>query len=365
MVWAVLVHLAGFIVDLTIGARRAEQEKDLEIALLRHQVRLLQRRASRPPRLSRWEKLTLAVLATRFNRLTTGPRERLARTIFLVQPATVLKWHRELVRRKWAFRRRQRGGRPPSAAEVEALILRLAKENPRWGYGRLQGELAKLGHALGRSTVRDVLKRRHVPPAPQRQESADSWRQFLARHRDAVLACDFFTVETVFLRTIYALFFIEIGSRRVHLAGCTARPTTAWVTQQARNLCWTLQERGRPFRFLIRDRDAKFSPGFDTVFAAEGVEVIRTPYRAPNANAYAERWVRSAREECLDHLLVASEAHLRRVLSEYVAFHNEARPHQGLEQRCPVALPTPVRDGTVRRRDRLGGLLHDYYRAAA
>jgi len=166
-------------------------------------------------------------------------------------------------------------------------------------------------------------------------------------------------------RRIYILFFLEIGTRRVHLAGYTAHPTAAWVTQQARNLCWTLQEQDRSFRFLIHDRDAKFPPGFDAAFASEGLEVVRTPYRAPNANAYAERWVRSVRAECLDHLLIANEAHLRRVLTEYVTYYNRARPHQGLEQRCPVALPAPVRDGPVRRRDRLGGLLHDYFREAA
>src|SRR3954447_1685383 len=138
-----------------------------------------------------------------------------------------------------AFRRQHRGGRPPLAAEVEALLLRLAKENPRWGYGRLQGELAKLGHALGRSTVRDVLKRRRVPPVPQRGRRASTWRQFLAQHRDVVLACDFFTVETLFLKTLHVLFFLEVGTRRVHLAGCTAHPTAAWVTQQARQLAWT------------------------------------------------------------------------------------------------------------------------------
>ncbi len=285
--------------------------------------------------------------------------------MLLVQPATVLKWHRELVRRKWTYRRRQAGGRPPIATDVEALLLRLAKENPRWGYGRLQGELAKLGHVVGRSTVRDVLTRRHIPPAPRRGQRPTTWRQFLTGHRDMLLACDFFTVETVFLKTLHVLFFLEVGTRRVHLAGCTAHPTTAWVTQQARQLNWTLQEDGRPVRYLIHDRDAKFPAAFDTVFAAEGVDVIRTPYRAPNANAHAERWIRSAREECLDHLLIAGEAHLRRVLTEYVAYYNEARPHQGLEQRCPVALPPPVRGGAVRRRDRLGGLLHDYYREAA
>jgi len=164
---------------------------------------------------------------------------------------------------------------------------------------------------------------------------------------------------------VYALFFLAIGTRRVHFAGGTAHPTAAWVTPQARNRTWTLQEGGQPVRFLIHDRDATFPTAFDTVFAAESVAVIRTPYRAPDANAYAERWVRSARAACLDHLRIASEAHLRRVLLEYVAHDNHARPHQGIEQQCPVALPAPVRDGLVRRRDRLGGLLHDDYREAA
>lgn len=164
---------------------------------------------------------------------------------------------------------------------------------------------------------------------------------------------------------MYTLFFIELGTRRVHLAGCTAHPTDARATRQARQLAWTLQEGGQRVRYLLHDRDAKFPPAFDTVFAAEDGEVIRTPYRAPNANAHAERWVRAVRAACLDHLLIASEAHLRRVLTEYVAYCNQARPHQGLAQRCPVALPPPVRDGPVRRRDRLGGLLHDYYREAA
>ena len=365
MVWFVLVHLVGLIVDLIGGAHGEAEEKDLQIALLRHQVRLLQRRLPRPPRLSRWEKLTLVALTTRLARLTDRPRTQLAQFMLLVRPATVLTWHRALVRRKWTYRRHTARGRLLLAAEVEALLLRLAAENPRWGYGRLQGELGKLGHPLGRSTVRDVLKRCHVPPAPQRGQRASTWRQFLAQHRDVVLACDFFTVETISLKTLYALFFLEVGTRRVHFAGCTAHPTAAWVAQQARQLAWTQQEAGVSPRFLIRDRDAKFPATFDTVFASEGVEIVRTPYRAPNANAYAERWVRSARTECLDHLLIANETHLRRVLTEYVACYNEARPHQGLEQRCPVALPAPVRDGPLCRRDRLGGLLHDYYREAA
>jgi len=365
MLWSALMHLVGFVADLVIGARRTVDAKDLEIALLRHQIRLLQRRAGHPPRLSRWEKLLLAILVAKLGRVATGSRGYLSRAVLLVRPETALRWHRELVRRKWTYRRPAVGGRPPLEAEVEALLLRLAAENPRWGYGRRQGELAKLGYGLGRSTVRDALKRRQVPPAPQRGQRGSTWRHFLARHRDAVLACDFFTVETLFLQTLQVLFFIELGTRRVHLAGCTAHPTAAWGAQQARNLAWTLPDAATAPRFLIRDRDATFPPGFDAVFAAKGVEIVRTPYRAPNANAVAERWVRSARAECLDHLLVAGEGHLRRVLTEYVTCYNQARPHQGLGQRCPVPLPQPVLVGPVRRRDRLGGLLHDYNREAA
>jgi hypothetical protein len=182
-----------------------------------------------------------------------------------------------------------------------------------------------------------------------------------------MLACYFFTIETAWRRTVYVLFFIELGTRRVHLAGCTARPTAAWVAQQARNLSWTLQDESRTFRFLIRDRDKKFCPAFDTVLKTDGFEIVRTPYRSPRANAVAERWIRSVREECLDHLLILSERHLERVLRAYVAYYNQRRPHQGLAQQCPVPLTPPARKGTgaIVRRDLLGGLMHDYERQAA
>jgi hypothetical protein len=192
MLWAVLAHLVGLVVDLVGSARHTADAKDLAIALLRHQLRLLQRRSPRPPRLSRWERLTLAVLVAKLARSVADGGSRLARAVLLVRPETVLTWHRDLVRRKWTHRRRNVGGCPPIAAEVETLLLRMAAENPHWGYGRLRGELVKLGHPLGRSTVRDVLKRQRVPPAPQRRERADTWRQFLARHRDVLMACDFF-----------------------------------------------------------------------------------------------------------------------------------------------------------------------------
>jgi putative transposase len=179
------------------------------------------------------------------------------------------------------------------------------------------------------------------------------------------LACDFFTVETLFLRTVYALFFIELGTRRVHLAGCTAHPTAAWVTQQARQMSWQLQDSELTIRYLLHDRDSKVVPAFDAVFHSEGVETIRTPYRAPNANAVAERWIRSVRQECLDHLLIVGEAHLRRVLAVYVGFYNQARPHQGLDQRTPVPAPPAAHSGPIRCRRLLGGLLRSYGREAA
>ncbi len=363
MIWSALMLAVALVLDLITVRRQPEGAKDLEIVRLRHQLRVLQRRRPRP-QLSRWEKVTLAVLATKLRQLTSGTRQRWPHSVLLVTPETLLRWHRDLVRRKWTFRGRRGAGRPPTDATIAALVVRLARENPRWGYARIHGELAKLGHIVGRSTIRAILKRRGVPPAPVRRQGS-TWSAFVARHRDQLLACDFFAVESLFLKTLHVLFCIEVGTRRVHLAGCTARPTAAWVAQQARNLAWTLQDQGRTCRYLIHDRDTKFASAFDRVLAAEGLEIIRTPYRAPRANAYAERWVRSAREECLDHLLIAGEGHLQRVLAEYVAHYNQARPHQGLDQSCPIPLTPATPGGAVRRRDRLGGLLHEYYREAA
>jgi len=208
------------------------------------------------------------------------PRERWA--AFLVTPATLLRWHRELVKRKWTYDRTGRPGRPPIDPYVRLLILRLARENPRWGCVRIGGELRKLGIRVGATTIRGLLRSSRLGPAPRR--SGPSWTEFLRAQADGIIACDFFTVETAWLRTLYVLAFIELGSRRIHLSPSTAHPDTAWVTQQARNLVLELDEDARPLRFLIRDRDAKFSPAFDEVFRSEGARVIVTPIRAPNAN---------------------------------------------------------------------------------
>jgi putative transposase len=354
MPFLVLHVVCSFLLDLLHALRRSDHDQTIEVVLLRQQLRLYERQAKQP-RPSRWEKVVLATLAARL--------PNLSRVCLVFTPATLLRWHREIVRRKWTFDNHPKRGRPPVSDACVELTLRLARENPRWGYGKLQGELGKLGHQVARSTIKRILRQQGLPPAPERGRSI--WRAFLGHYREYIVACDFFTVDTLFLTRLYVLFFIELGSRRVHLAGCTATPDAAWVTQQARQFSWHLQD-GEPgaVRFLLHDRDGKFAAGFDTVFASEGIAVIRTPVRAPNANAYAERVIRSVRQECLDHLLVLNRRHLAFVLRQYVAYYNERRPHQGLGQRPPAPTTDPATSPAapeqVQCRPVLGGLLRDY-----
>src|SRR5438105_2712581 len=230
-----------------------------------------------------------------------------------------LRWHRRMVAHHWTYPHRG-PGRPPIDPETEALIVRLARENPRWGYQRIHGELAGLGISVSATTVRTVMIRHHLDPAPRR--NATTWRAFLRTQAACLLACDFLTVDTVFLTRLYVLFFIELESRVVHLAGLTTNPNGSWVTQQARNVCMTLADHGRQFRFLIRDRDAKFAADFDAVFIADDIRVVRTPVRAPNANAVAERWIRTVRHECVDRILIFSRSQLEHVLRTYVDHYN-------------------------------------------
>jgi putative transposase len=268
------------------------------------------------------------------------------------------------VRRKWAaFGRRSRLGRPQLPLEARELILRLAAESPTWGYLRIKGEMRKLGYGVSAATVRRVLHHRRVPPAPRR--SGMRWGEFLRAHSGAVLACDFFTVDTVLLRRLYVLFFIDISTRRVFFAGCTAHPDGAWVTQQARNLSWHLGELPRPPRILIRDRDSKFTAVFDEVLRSEGIVAVKTPPRAPRANAFAERWVQSARRECLDRMLVFGERHLHVVMREYVDHYNRFRPHRGLALEIPAPDPILQVHGPIVCVQRLGGIINEYSRLAA
>jgi putative transposase len=333
---------------------RSDVAKDVEILVLRHEVAVLRRHHPRP-RLSWVDRAGFSALS----RLLPSSVRRLR----LVSPRTLLRWHAQLVARRWTYPRR-RPGRPPVAQPIRTLVLRMARENPGWGYRRIQGELVGLGHPVAASTVWKILKAAGIDPAPQR--SGPTWRQFLTAQAQAILAVDFAHVDTVFLRRLYILVVIEHHRRRVHIAGITAHPTGAWVTQQARNLLMEFGDRAGPFRFLIRDRDAKFTPAFDAVFAGGDIHILRTPVRAPRANAIAERWIGTLRRECLDHLLITGPRHLAIVLREFVEHYNTHRPHRSLDQQPPTGATPPPSIPTVRplRRDRLGGLIHEYSQVA-
>jgi len=333
---------------------RSRRSKELEILVLRHELAILRRQAGRPqPR-----PVDRALLAALSRSL---PRP--AWTSFSMKPETVLRWHRQLVARRWTYPHKE-PGRPPLERALRTLILRLARENPHWGYRRIVGELKSLGVAVSPTSVRKVLLAAGLRPAPERARS--SWRAFLRQQAASALACDFLTVETAFLQRIYVLFFISLGTRRIEYIACTSSPDGAWVAQQARNL---LMERGddQPFRLLIHDRDKKFSHPFDGVFRSEGFEVIRTPVQAPNANAYAERWVRTVRADCLDRILILGRRHLEHVLRVYRRHYNEHRPHRALDLLPPdgtTTLKQTTATQHVRRRDLLGGLIHEYQAAA-
>ena len=362
MGWYILANIFKIFLTLFHLGFRSDREKDLEILVLRQQLNILHRKHDRIVKPDRVDRMILSVLADRLKLISGRSTSKRSDIIRIFQPETVLRWHRELVRLKWTYERKNKGGKPLIDQELESLILRLAKENPRWGYGKIEGELLKLGFKVSQTTIQKTLRRYHILPAPVRGGTI-GWRHLMSHYKQQILATDFFTVETIKLRTLYVLFFIELGTRRVHISGITSNPDGAWTAQQARQLVWEMEDRKNEFHFLIHDNDTKFTDKFDAVFRSEDMRVIRTPYQAPNANAFAERWVRTVREECLDHILVLNEAHLRNVLREYVEdYYNSARPHQGIGQGIPWPRGQPVGSGAVQKRKVLGGIINDYYR---
>ena len=338
LLYLIFTRLCGWLILLG----RSSASKNAELLVLRHEVAVL-RRTHPQPRLDWADRAILA-------------------TLIRLLPAT-LRMHR-LVTRKWTYPHRM--GRPPVSAEIASLIARLAAENHGWGYQRIQGELLKLGHRVGASTIRRVLKALKIPPAPQRQTDA-TWRQFLHAQASAMLATDFFHVDcAVTLQRLYCLFVMEVGSRYVHILGITANPDGPWTVQQIRNLLMDLGDRAAGFRFLVRDRAGQFTASFDAVLADAGIQVVKIPPSSPRANAYAERFVLTVRTEVTDRMLIFGQRHLRAILAEYETHYNGRRPHRGRQLRPPRPdhSVADLSQERIKRRPVLGGLINEYERAA-
>jgi transposase InsO family protein len=347
-VFRLLIARVGLL--LVSGDRR-----DAEILALRHQILVLQRQVERPS-FTPTDRTILAVLSRGFD------RRRLVAVMLIVQPATVIGWHRRLVARHWTQPPQARVGRPPTPAELRRVVLRLDTENPTWGYRRIHGEMRRLGQRIAASTVWKILRDAGRQPTPDR--TGPTWGEFIASQAHALVATDFFCVDSVTLRRYYVLFFIEVDTRRVYLAGITTNPTGAWTTQAARNLLMGLD---KAIRFVIHDGAGQYTRGFDDVFAACGATAITTPPGAPRANAFAERWVRTVRHELLDRTLIWNQRQLHRLLEEFVVHYNAHRPHRSLGQQTP----TDEDDASVielghqiRRSTTCAGLINEYRPAA-
>lgn len=345
------------LVDILRSEKHLEErvrELEAKVLVLQKQVEILERRSPRP-RYTRIDRILLAALSRVIPRAEWSA--------FMVTPQTLLRWHRELVARKWTFRHKK-VGRPRIDEGIEALIVRMAKDNSNWGYWRISDQLRELGIRVSKTTVKNVMIRNGIPPAPRRD--GPSWAEFIGSQARFIAACDFFTVETAWLRTLYVFFVVEVGSRRVRFAGVTTNPNGGWVAQQARNLA--MEGKFEDVRFLIRDRDSKFTRAFDDVLTCEGVKVIKTPVRSPKANAFAERLVGTFRREVGDRMLFLGRSHLVWVLGEYERHYNEQRPHQGLDDHRPPDPPplhARIDPSQVRRVDVIGGVIHEYEPAAA
>jgi transposase InsO family protein len=344
---------------------RSDRDKDVEILVLRHQITVLKRQLGKTQiRFSPADRPFLAALLHRL------PLTTLRQLQLPVRPETVLRWHRDLLARRHAARSHpKRPGRPRTVRSIRLLVLRLARENPTWGYRRIHGELLVLGIKVAASTVWQILKDAGLDPASDR--ASTTWTDFLRSQAETLLACDFFETSTVSGIRLYVLVVIEHSCRRIRVLGATAHPTSAWVCQAAKNLVMDLDDAGSSARFLIRDRDGKFPALFDTILADAGIQVVLSGVRIPRMNAIMERWIKTCRHELLNRSLIWNQQHLLHALREYEQFYNLHRPHQGIANARPLhPLPLPITDQAqisdldVRRRQRLGGILNEYHHVA-
>ena len=337
-------------------SRREEVWKNAEILILRHQLTVLQRHQPCRPKLTWADRAPLATL------LSVIPKARRQGLRLLVTPDTILRWHRDIVRRRWAARSmRGKTGRPATRRNIRALVLRLARENPEWGYRRVHGEMAGLGVTVAPSTVWEILKTAGINPAPRR--TVPTWSHFLRSQADAILACDFFTADLLDGTHAYVLAVIEHASRRIRILGVTLHPTGEWTAQQARNLLMDLDEQAHRVKCIIRDRGSNFIAAFDAVLADAGIRTVLCNLRTPRMNAITERWIGGCRRELLNRTLIWNQVHLRHILRQYETHHNQRRPHRSLHGAAPLKpLPKPVNldQYRIRRRRYVVGLINEY-----
>jgi putative transposase len=363
----VLLRLAYLAATNTLAFLRllpmSDRDKDIEILALRHQLLVLQRQVGK----TAFTQTDRVILAGLLHHL---PKGKLRHILLLIRPDTVQRWHRSLLKRRHAAScTPKRRGRPPTVRSVRALVLRLARENSSWGYRRIHGELATLGVEVAASTVWEILKEHGIPPAPERQST--TWADFPRSQAGALLACDFFETRTLTGARLYVFAVIDHSTRRIRIPGATAHPTAQWVAQLGRNLVMDLEDAGSRARFMIRDRDSTFTAAFDASLGDAGLEIVRSGVRVPRMNSIMERWIQTCRHELLDRTLIWNQSHLLHALREFETFYNEHRPHRTLKQAAPlrplpdpIGLPGRTRHLEVRRRDRLGGTLHEYQHAA-
>jgi hypothetical protein len=337
-------------------SQREETWKTAEILIMRHQLAVLQRRQPQRPKLTWADRALLAIL------LSVIQKARRQGLRLLVTPDTIVRWHRDNVRLRWAARSTHgRTGRPATRRNIQALVRRLARENPGWGYRRIHGELAGLGVKVAASTVWEILKASGIDPG--RRRTGPTWSQFLRSQAGAILACDFFTADLLDGTQAYILAVIEHATRQIHILGVTPHPTGQWTAQQARNLLMDLGDRADCVKFMIRDRGSNFTSAFDAALADAGIRTVLCNVATPRMNAITERWIGGCRRELLDRTLVWNQAHLRRILTDYEAHHNQHRPHRFLNGAAPLKpLPEPVDLDLyrIRKQAHVGGLINEY-----